>query len=678
MTTSLSTYRPEIDGLRAFAVIAVVVNHFNERLMPSGHLGVDIFFVISGYVITSSLSSRHESTFGQFLSSFYQRRLKRLLPALIVYILVMSILICLFNPDPSSALSTGLKAIFGFSNLQLIHESTDYFAPETDLNPFTHTWSLGVEEQFYMIFPFIFWFACIKSPRWGGGAFFAWLMTSLVIASLVGFVYYFDRNQPFAYFAMPTRFWEIGIGCLSYLAIENNQFSKWAWTSFVPQEAIFVLMVAVLFLPTELGLLSTISIVLLTSALLLKVKDVSLVYRCLTDSRILFIGLISYSLYLWHWGVFAIAKWTVGGDPRSLIIQLILSFILAWLSYKYIETPFRGAKFSLPSWGLFAIAALTIYSSFISIFVLQKNFTSRLYLGKSRTHLSDYILPDKNSCNIFSHPHEAMSLSDNCGQTLSPERPTVYMLGDSHMHIFTGAIAKFAGERGYNVKTFWGNACMFPQFAVRKTAPGPANPMNGRDCYTRSKILESKLVQKLRPGDVVFVSNILWGMFSPANSGDWKDWKSNEFIASNGTEIPPELARLKYRDGLLGLSQRLVARGAKVVIYVDSALFPRLGKKMICSNQWFRPVISPDCYIELDQYLKQRDSVVGWLDGWGDFKNKFVWDGLDPLTCSNGKCSAVHYSDDNHFYHDYANYIFLKFMRDHPSLLPELPTVTSS
>lgn len=589
----------------------------------------------------------------------------------------MSVLICLFNPDPRSALATGLKAVFGFSNLQLIQESTDYFAPETDLNPFTHTWSLGVEEQFYMIFPFIVWFAYIKSPKLRGRAVFPWLMGSLVVASLVGFIYYFDRNQPFAYFSMPTRFWEIGIGCLSYFAVENK-YLKSGWSFLVPQEAVFLLMIAALFLPIEFGLLGTILIVLFTSVLLVVLKDSSLVYRVLVNYRILFIGLISYSLYLWHWGVFAIAKWTVGTEPWSMSIQLILSFFLAWLSYKYIETPFRGSKFSLPSWGFFAIAALTIYSSFISIFVLKKNFASRLYSGEARTHLADYTMPDKNSCNLFFQPHEAMSLSDKCGQVVSRERPTVYMMGDSHMHVFTGAISKFVSERGYNFKTIWGNACKFPQFAVRKTTPAPANPMNGRVCYTRSKIIEARLVQNVRPGDVVFISNILWGMFSPTKSGDWKDWKPNTFLASNGAPISPEFARLKYRESLRDQSQSLVARGAKVVVYVDSALFPRLGKKKICSRQWFRPVVSPDCYINLDQYLKQRDSVVGWLDGWSDFKNKFVWDGLDPLTCSNGKCSAEHYSDDNHFYHDYANYIFLKFVRDHPSLLPALPRVTSS
>ena len=145
-----SNYRPEIDGLRAFAVIAVIINHFNKEILPSGYLGVDIFFVISGYVITSSLAVRKSKSFSEFISGFYLRRIKRLIPALVVFILITSILICLFNSDPKFSLRTGISSLFGLSNLYLLRQSTDYFAKATELNVFTHTWSLAVEEQFYL------------------------------------------------------------------------------------------------------------------------------------------------------------------------------------------------------------------------------------------------------------------------------------------------------------------------------------------------------------------------------------------------------------------------------------------------------------------------------------------------------------------------------------------------
>ena len=148
-----SRYRPEIDGLRAFAVIAVIINHFNKEILPNGYLGVDIFFVISGFVITSSLYQRPSKNFKDFISGFYERRIKRLIPALSVFVLITSIGICLFNSEPGSSLKTGLTSLFGLSNLYLLKNSTDYFALSSELNVFTHTWSLGVEEQFYILFP---------------------------------------------------------------------------------------------------------------------------------------------------------------------------------------------------------------------------------------------------------------------------------------------------------------------------------------------------------------------------------------------------------------------------------------------------------------------------------------------------------------------------------------------
>jgi peptidoglycan/LPS O-acetylase OafA/YrhL len=180
-------YRPEIDGLRAFAVIAVIINHFNKDLLPSGYLGVDIFFVISGYVITSSLAGRGSRNFLDFLIGFYERRIKRLVPALVVFVLITSVFISLFNPDPGGALGLGWKSLFGVSNISLYRSSTDYFAQSTELNPFTHTWSLGVEEQFYLLFPFLIWFSGFGQQNANGARnLFIWV-GALTMTSLIGF-----------------------------------------------------------------------------------------------------------------------------------------------------------------------------------------------------------------------------------------------------------------------------------------------------------------------------------------------------------------------------------------------------------------------------------------------------------------------------------------------------------
>ncbi len=217
-----ASYRPEIDGLRAIAVIAVIVNHINGSYLPGGFLGVDIFFVISGYVITASLFRHQFESFADFIGSFYLRRLKRLLPALVVFVGILSILICLVNPNPGLSLQTGLASLVGVSNLILYRLKTDYFAGSTELNVFTHTWSLGVEEQFYLVFPFIFWFSGFGSRVKAGLKRFAIIMAALTTASLLCFVWLKLNSPEAAFFLMPPRFWELGLGCLLFISEQSK------------------------------------------------------------------------------------------------------------------------------------------------------------------------------------------------------------------------------------------------------------------------------------------------------------------------------------------------------------------------------------------------------------------------------------------------------------------------
>src|SRR5690554_3169726 len=162
-------YVPAIDGLRAIAVLAVMVYHLNTSWLPGGFAGVDVFFVISGYVVSRSLVGRTGESFGQFLAGFYSRRIRRIIPALIVCLLVTSLFTVLFIPESwlsSTIRQVGLYAFFGLSNLALVWYQDDYFSPRAEFNPFVHTWSLGVEEQFYFIFPVLmfFWFRYCGQP----------------------------------------------------------------------------------------------------------------------------------------------------------------------------------------------------------------------------------------------------------------------------------------------------------------------------------------------------------------------------------------------------------------------------------------------------------------------------------------------------------------------------------
>ena len=165
MRSEPETYRPDIDGWRAVAVVAVVAHHFDKTWLPGGYLGVDMFFVISGFVITLSLLSRKVESFGSYLAEFYARRVRRLLPALVACVLVTSIAVWFVDPAPRQSIGTGIAALFGVSNILLTLQDVDYFSRSTELNAFTHTWSLGVEEHFYLFFPLILWFCVKRRPQ---------------------------------------------------------------------------------------------------------------------------------------------------------------------------------------------------------------------------------------------------------------------------------------------------------------------------------------------------------------------------------------------------------------------------------------------------------------------------------------------------------------------------------
>ena len=261
MISSRSSYRPEIDGLRAFAILTVIINHFNKDILPGGYLGVDIFFVISGFVITSSLYKKPSKNFKEFIIGFYERRVKRLVPALSVFILLTSLVICMFNPEAGVSLRTGITSLFGVSNFYLLNQSVDYFAKSTELNPFTHTWSLGVEEQFYLLFPFLIWFSGVgKNTKYGARNLFL-IIGALTIASLIGFLYLYKTNQDASYFLMPARFWEMSSGCLLFILLQKKKYTQ-QFLEKVPSLLLLPLIIGIMFLPISWRALSTIFIVL--------------------------------------------------------------------------------------------------------------------------------------------------------------------------------------------------------------------------------------------------------------------------------------------------------------------------------------------------------------------------------------------------------------------------------
>jgi peptidoglycan/LPS O-acetylase OafA/YrhL len=353
-------YRSDIDGLRAFAVLSVVIYHAFPSLLPGGFVGVDVFFVISGFLISAIMFKAHEA--GNFsFSDFYARRVKRIFPALIL-VLVASFAFAwfvLFDDELKQLGNHLLRAAAFLSNFILWHES-GYFDNAAETKPLLHLWSLGIEEQFYIVWPLIVWALWrFKTWRW------QW-MCALVAASFVWNVYQSQHDLTHDFYSPFTRFWELLCGAmLAYRAVVVAAPDKTAQIRTALGAALLV--VAVVWIdadkqfPGAWALLPVMGAVLVISG-----NGQTWAGQTLFGNRLaVWIGTISYPLYLWHWPVFSYARIVEGGTPSVALrlVALLASVVLAWLTFKWVEKPIRfGWQFRYKTGvlvlGMLAIGAL--------------------------------------------------------------------------------------------------------------------------------------------------------------------------------------------------------------------------------------------------------------------------------------------------------------------------------
>ena len=397
-------YIEYIDGIRAFAVLAVIIYHFNSSFLKSGFLGVDIFFLISGYVITYSLWGREANNFFQFFIKFFTKRIKKLLPTLLIYLLIISFLICFFIEDSSNYIRTGFFSLFGLSNLYLARNSIDYFAQTSDFNPFTQTWSLAIETQFYIIYPLIIWFTGFAKKSSFG---IKNLTISLIFLSSLSFTCFllnFSQSSNEAYFLLQYRFWEIGTGCLLFIFSRKSNFLL-EKVKVIPSSLTLSLIILVMFLPKESGILSIPITIILSSILLISLERGGFVFQLFNNHSFNYFGKISYPLYLWHWGILSISLWTIGINWWSIPLQILIIFSLSIFSYEFIEKPIKNKTLISSKYLSLSIGSLSfLITSLILIFLdsLDNNF---LFLGdKSRiNNYSENKLWNRNLCSNSSN-----------------------------------------------------------------------------------------------------------------------------------------------------------------------------------------------------------------------------------------------------------------------------------
>lgn len=647
-SSSKLQYRPEIDGVRALAVIAVIINHFNSEVLPSGFLGVDIFFVISGFIITSRLLGNVSNSKWEFIINFYKRRIKRLLPALLFYVLVMSLLISLFSSNPATILYTGFSSIFGLSNLFLITQSTNYFSDPSKLNVFTHTWSLGVEEQFYFIFPLIVWlsgYGRVKQAR--NGDFKLLIVISILsVISLIFFIYSHNQQNKLydaiAYFSTISRFWELGIGILISLVL--NETKKIRIKHKILKKYIIylvtIMIVMCFMVPKEHILVSTLLVVLLTCILIISF-DHSSNYNVYINKYIVIIGKMSYSLYLWHWGVISLSHWTIGIQWWTIPFQIILISIMSYISYHLIEMRLRhGSWFGASPLGTIGYGLSFSSMSAIVVLLLARPLAGKLFINQDEIPTLRRQVIDGNliECDYYKSRKSFNPEVDTLDCSYQPKLAewsgrTVYYLGNSHAGHLSGLISNLRYTTDLRQTIFFMGGVPNPPIPVDYYA---SNEWDWRsiDASTQHNISDYVLSTAAKSGDIVVYSNSINSIFS-----------ANYSLNPNN-----QLLRMDYWfSELQKYAIKANNRGIDLVVFLPTPRFYSSIDQDFntenCYSFWFSSPLQKDCmfYESRSKILNDTKVITNRLY---EFSKK--WDNVhlfDPFSVlcpsTNEKCSSI-------------------------------------
>ncbi|MDG2533921.1 acyltransferase family protein [Sphingomonas sp. HITSZ_GF] len=620
-------YIPAIDGLRAIAVLSVILFHLWPGALPGGFTGVDIFFVISGYVVTGSLIGREFASLGQLAAYFYARRLMRIMPALVAMLLVTLLAAQLFIPDAwlsNSLAQVGRFAFFGLSNVVLATDTDSYFGPQAAYNPFTHTWSLGVEEQFYLFFPFLLWW----HHKLQAGAKAVRLVAILSAGSLLLCAVLGVFAQKFAFYLIFPRFWELGAGML--LCLTRERWQPWAagkaWLApagLVLIAAGFVLPEGPLF-PFPGALLPVAGTALLIASILGGTAP-----RALGSRPMVAVGLLSYSLYLWHWPVFVLFRWTAGLHTLKLqLAALVIAVALAIFSYFLVEKPLR---FGFKRWPRGRVVAMALTGVLVAALGGQALIAAhdRITLSITRDRFAWY-----------AEPGRALPLElTGCTPTMAEERLergkvtvwsprcarpggfTLFVPADSHGLAYAPALQRLVAEAGATVRLYFRAGCPYFKL-IESHASRPR-------CAGWYRAVEQEVSRRSRPGDVVFLPGLR--VTRLANQFD----NDRDLIGPHDDAV----SQANFTEAQ-GIASRLAAGGARLVLEAPKPVFP--SPTFRCAD-WFNRT-NPICHgltIPREQMLGRRRHVMRAMSGLvASQKAMILWDPL-PILCPGQVCEAV-------------------------------------
>lgn len=631
-------YRPDIDGLRAVAVLSVLFFHANIPGFSGGYVGVDIFFVISGYLITSLILKEDRSEGFTFIG-FYERRMRRIFPALFA-VLFFSILAAgvLFAPRDLLAFAKTVIATTLFaSNIYFARAGKvrGYFDSSFNPQPLLHTWSLSVEEQFYLLFPAFLILTVRKAKGRAKACLFAVTIVSFLLS-----VWWTDRNPVSAFYIFIPRAWELLVGAL--LAMKAmpplrsralREVAEWLGLGLIAWTVYFF--TGSTSFPGLNALLPCLGAWLIIYA---GESGPSSLRTCLAFRPLVFVGLISYSLYLWHWPIIAFSRYFAAGelDGRSTALVILCSLAMAFVSFEFVERPFRGGKSAVTRRQIFLVgvvaSALTIACG--SVILLRQGLpgrydaqTRQLVLSNTERR-SDF----QEVCGNWRKKVDKMEDITFCYLGPKDSRKIMFW-GDSHVQQLYPLIKQFYdngifGSHGALLAI--SNGCV-P--AEHMTATEPGSYCDTFSTYAMIRAEETDI-------DTVYIGFNTW----------WASHDQYLCASVNGScvqKLSMEEERRRFYEELADHIRRLKMRGKRVIVSLPFPMYDKSIPHLEVRNAVFSKLglsgVAKDVTVPI-----VREQILSAAEGAG----ADLFDPRASLCDEHGCITEIDgisiYKDDNH------------------------------